>query len=197
VRYGINPDELKTWLFLFALWLWDHVGSEFEQKFYTFGIVLLRNLAIPAAMQAFANLICPIAPRYLRRDFALLSFLPRIMEKRDPEYAKLQFVVWSFARVSSLFSQLTPLTAVEEIWDFFILYGVHFVVYVEVAFLEINKPLIIERNVPPADPRYLVVDDSRALLTRAVDIYNQVDDQLDQEIRECLYGNGKTPELGK
>jgi hypothetical protein len=199
-RYQVSPEEFRAWLLFFSLWLNEHVEAIFDQNFYMFGIVFLRNLTLPAAVQAFVNFICRISNAYLgaqchNKISQFLVFIPEIFDGFDPAFAAVlrqnnTVRVFSFARVASLFTQLKPIENVEKIWDFLIVYGPHLVLYIEAAFLEMRKAWIPGKAV--AEPCWLDETKPLELLKRASEIYAQVNDKLDQRVKDFIYGSVET-----
>jgi hypothetical protein len=182
----VDCDEFRFWLWLYSSWLFSECGQrEFFQNLYTLGFLFLRNFSLPAAFGAFVHFIRPIRDVFLPKE----QQTPNL---KDPMFIRLQsvlkhanfeltlqtYTLESFGRVICLFSQIDPYNSRELVWDFLIVYGAHFVIYLEAAYLVLKKA----GRVPEEFPKEWIVEAAR--------IHNRTPTDVRQNIEEFVYKTG-------
>jgi hypothetical protein len=193
---GIEEDELFCWVWLFSAWLSRECdqGTIF-QALYTLGIAFVRNFTLPPAFQAFVRFIEPIRSLYLPVDGStprltelIMKTVPEVVRAVDPEWmiTANTCMVWSISRVKSLFSQISPRASKELVFDFLVIYGPHFVVYLEAAWLLLNKAKVMT-GTGSADPDNARIVDPKRFLAEAARVFRATPESLRQNVMGIFY----------
>jgi len=191
----VGADEYRSWLLLSA----GARGGPLDQNLGVFGAILLRNLGLVASCQAFESFVRPIGHLYGATVAALRDLgrhAVRLVATRDPALAAFLDArsgadVIAFPHVASLFTQMAPHEGVERLWDLLVVYGPHFAVYVEAAWLIAHRAELLEgRN--PAD-RALAgrfrIDGALELLVAAVRLHAATEGTVRSNIERIVYGD--------
>ena len=189
---GVTREAFRFWLVQVSAWLQEKEKVDFDQRLYVFGVLFLRNMDQAGAFQAFAKFYDQIGSGSSRQFEKIAcgrvgdlvraydSELGAFMKKR-PEMSPL---VISYAHLASFFTHMKPIEGVEKLWDFLIIYGQHFIVYIEAAWLIMHREQIM-KGFNPIDERYkdlFLVDKPAQLLRLAAKVYQSVSDDLRNQI---------------
>lgn len=205
MSYEVDEDEAKYWFHWYAGWVKHEADlEEFQQIWYLFGLIFLRNMDLVSSFQGFDHFVRPFWKRYLgtgKQLKKIMGMTGELLEYHDRELVKclleknrqnevcalMQIV--SFRAISSLFTQERPTDGVEVIWDFMIVYGAHFVVYIEVAWFILNKKGIMNGKIPTAQGTESVMKAYKATdqVRKASSIFAKTDDTLKKRVYDLFY----------
>lgn len=194
----IDDKEYSVWLTLFAGYINKEKRKPFSQETYTFGIMFLKNFDTLTAYQAYVHLMTPIKNSLLfntKKVTNLCEISYKIIDQTDTElsaYFKLKKDVCnpfltSFAPLSSLFTQLQPIESVELFWDFLLIYGIEFCVYLQAAWLILRKNDIINNNKSNIAADHVFRQSAIDIILKAVQLYQTLTTDSQQEIQNSIH----------
>ncbi|OHS94794.1 hypothetical protein TRFO_39034 [Tritrichomonas foetus] len=199
---GIDIDEYSAWLTLFSGFIYKETKKVFHQETYTFGILFLRNFDTTVAYQAYVHLLTPLKNAFLleptKRVHSLSKITYEVISVADKELSEhikknsdvCSPFVTSYAPLSSLFSQLTPIESVELFWDFLLIFGIQFCVYLQAAWLIMRKDDMIRDAKSNVAADHSFKQDAQTLILKAVNLYqevNKVKPEIQDQILETIY----------
>ena len=196
---GVKREEYRFWLVLFSTWLRANTQKPFDQNLYVFGVLFLRNLYPAGAFQAFETFVGSLGHGYILNTARVTKLIGKIVNlvsaydsdlgafiKRTPS---MNPVLISFPHVAAFFTQMKPVEGVEKLWDFLVIYGPHFMVYIEAAWLVMHEEQV-RGAVNPTDQdnqKFFRLDKPVELLLLAAEVYQKASDDLRNEISALMY----------
>lgn len=199
---GINDKEYSVWLTLFSGYIYKEKKRVFSQETYTFGIMFLKNFDTLTAYQAYVHLMNPIKNSLLfntTKVTKLCEISYEIISASDADLSKYfeekkdvcSPFLTSYAPLSSLFTQLQPIESVELFWDFLLIYGIEFCVYLQASWLILRKDDIINNHKANIASDHAFRQRPVDLIMKAVHIYQNLDTDaqrnLQSRIHDALY----------
>jgi hypothetical protein len=183
-------------LWLYCAWLSQRCDQPTVfQPLFTLGLAFVHNFTLPAAFQVFVHFIEPIGGLYLPKEqltpalhLCIGTTLREVVQGIDPawEITPTQCRKWSLSRVSSLFSQMSPRASKEIVFDFLVIYGAHFVVYLEAAWLLMNKAKV-QADRCSADKENAAIEDPNKWLAMAALVFQRTTPELRDKVRVTVY----------
>lgn len=189
-----EENEYCQWLYLFVFYRWIYLKTEeespdkcLEQTHYIFGLLFLRNFDLLTSFQAYVHLTNGSLPYQfftVKESRKLVEFVPIILDcigevelantLKDNRAYKTSAPVLCFCRVSSLNTQLKPLDYVEIIWDFLIIYGTQYIVFIEVAWILNQKDAILKGTVNNTTDQISEDWDPVGILKETINVFKKV-----------------------
>ena len=193
--------DYRLWLLLFCGWL-SKRDQVFEQTLYLFGILFLRNFDLITAFQAFERFFERLHDGYLidsNKKWVTTNKIVDVLQCCDAELAdfmskspRFKFSVISYPHISAFFTQAGEVDAVEQLWDFMIIYGIHFVVFIEAAWLMMHREPIMNEINPMEHRDVYIVDKPVELLLLASEVYEKTPKETREMIDKLFYGEPVT-----
>lgn len=196
---GIDDKEYSLWLTLFSGYIYKEKKKDvFSQETYTFGIMFLKNFDALTSYQAYVHLIEPIKNSFLLNTpnvKKLCEISHKIILETEEDLAKcfqenpqlFNPYVTSFAPLSSLFTQLQPIESVELFWDFLLIYGIEFCVYLQAAWLILRKDDIINNHKSNIAADHTFKQSPIDIILKAVKLYQSLSEVSQQEIQNTIH----------
>lgn len=196
-----EESEYCQWLYLFVFYRWIYMKTEedapdkcLEQTHYIFGLLFLRNFDLLTSFQAYVHLTDGSLPyRFftVKESRRLVDYVPLILDcigerelvetLRNNRAYKTSAPVLCFCRVSSLNTQLKPLDYVEVIWDFLIVYGIQYIVFVEAAWIFKQKEAILRGTVNNTTDQISEDWDPVGILKETIRVFKKVHEYCESE----------------
>lgn len=194
----IDGNEFSVWLILFSGYINKEKKRPFSQETYTFGIMFLKNFDTLTAYQAYVHLMSPIKNSLLFNTSKIKNLCEityKIIDQTDDQLSNhfkekkdlCSPFLTSFAPLSSLFTQLQPIESVELFWDFLLIYGIEFCVYLQAAWLIFRKDDIINNSKANIASDHVFRQSAIDIILKAVELYQTLTAESQQEIQASIH----------